>query len=58
MTSTVKITAHCSKDKEVQVKVTDKGNTVEEFAVQDGESAERHIYDDREVSAKEVVKPQ
>lgn len=56
MTTTVKIQAHLSKEKEVRVKITDNGDTVEEFALQDGEDAERYVYDGREISVKEVLK--
>lgn len=58
MTTTVKIEAHVSKEKEVRVKITAEcGDTAgEEFTLQDGESATRYVYDDREISVKEVVK--
>ena len=56
MTTTVKIYAHLSSDKEVRVQVTDNGSTVEEFTLQDGEVAERAVYDGREISVREVVK--
>lgn len=56
MTTTVTIAAHHSTDKEVRVKITEGGNTVEEFALQDGENADRYVYDGREISVQEVVK--
>lgn len=56
MTTTVIIAAHHSADKEVRVKITDNGIIVEEFAIQDGEKAERYVYDGREISVQEVVK--
>lgn len=56
MTTTVTIAAHHSSNKEVQVKISDHGNTVEQFALQDGETAERYVYDGREISVKEVEK--
>lgn len=56
MTTTVKIDAHLSDTKEVKVVITDNGETVEDFALQDGESAERYVYDGREISVKEVGK--
>lgn len=56
MTTVVTIAAHHSSDKEVQVKITDNGNTIEEFALQDGEKAERYVYDGREISVKESTK--
>jgi len=56
MTTTVTIAAHHSSEKEVRVKITDNGSTVEEFALQDGEKAERYVYDGREISVQEVTK--
>jgi archaellum component FlaF (FlaF/FlaG flagellin family) len=56
MTTLVTISAHHSSEKEVRVKITDNGNTVEEFALQDGEKAERYVYDGREISVQEAVK--
>ncbi len=58
MTTTVTIAAHLSADKEVQVAVTENttGATLETFALQDGEKAERYVYDGREISVKEVLK--
>jgi len=56
MTTTVTIAAHLSAEKEVRVKLTDNGSTTEEFALQDGEKAERYVYDGREISVQEVVK--
>jgi hypothetical protein len=56
MTTTVTIAAHLSTEKEVRVNLTENGNTVEEFALQDGEKAERYVYDGREISVQEVVK--
>lgn len=48
------MTAHCGSNKQVEVKLN--GDTVK--TLQDGESTELYIYDDREVSAKEVIKPE
>ena len=56
MTTTVTINAHLSTKKEVEVSLTDNGSTIERFALQDGESAERVVYDGLEVSVKEVEK--
>lgn len=53
MTSTVKVTAHCyAKTKEVEVKL----NGVTVATLQDGESQDFYVYDDREISVKEVLK--
>jgi len=56
MTTTVTIAAHLSPEKEVRVKLTDNGSTTEEFALQNGETAERYVYDGREISVREVTK--
>lgn len=56
MTTIVRIGAHLASQKEVVIKVIEGGNIVEEFTLQDGESAERYVYDDREINVKEVVK--
>lgn len=53
MTSSVKVTAHCAASKEVQIHL----NGVLHTTLQDTETAEVLVYDDREVSVKEVVKP-
>ena len=57
MTSQVKITAHCSKDKQV---IVNKFNTkLSEniiFYVQDGETLELSIYDDWAVVTAEIEK--
>lgn len=52
MTSTVKVTAHCSHDKHVLVLL----NGVVFDIVDDSETKEYHIYDEREISVKEVSK--
>ncbi len=52
MTTTVKVTAHCSSDKEVQIHVSGTIDAV----LQDGESKEVYAYDDRVISVKEVLK--
>ncbi len=53
MTTTVTIAAHLSTEKEVRVKITENGSTVEEFALQDGEKVERYVYDGRKISVHE-----
>ena len=65
MTSQVKISAHCSDDKEVVVTIagiidhaTGDAGIIEEFKLQSGETAERAIYDSRSISCAEVVKQQ
>jgi hypothetical protein len=58
MTSQVKVDAHCVDTKEVVVRVfnvkTDQ--LIEEFALQNGESREVLIYDDRAVATYERLK--
>jgi archaellum component FlaF (FlaF/FlaG flagellin family) len=56
MTTTVIIKAHLSTEKEVHVKITENGSTVEEFVLQDGEAAERPVFDNREISVLEIQK--
>ncbi len=56
MTTNVVITAHCANTKEVKISVTDNGKSVEELTLQDGGSADRTVYDGREISVKEVEK--
>lgn len=58
MTTTVKISAHCSNNKEVQVAVTDSmsGNVKDAFTLQDGETAERVVYDDLVIGVRETLK--
>lgn len=53
MTTTVKVTAHCATNKQVEVSVNEKL----ELVLQDGESSEIYAYDDRVISVKEVLKP-
>ena len=53
MTSIVVVTAHCAKTKEVEVKITSNFDP-ELSKLQDGESAEYCVYDDREISVREV----
>lgn len=56
MTSTVKISAHCPANKEVKVTVSEGGRVIEELTLQDGETTDRYIYEDRSVLAREVLK--
>lgn len=56
MTTTVKVMAHCAASKEVYVVLMDGGQEIEKFALQDGESQERYVYDGRSISVREVVK--
>ncbi|MNG41474.1 hypothetical protein D3C84_1306810 [compost metagenome] len=56
MTSSVKVSAHCARDKEVVVVVTNAGVLVEEIVLQDGEAREVMIYDERAVSSRERLK--
>lgn len=53
MTTTVKVTAHCDKErKEVIVGVTGEPDKV----IQDGESIDVYAYDDRLITVREVRK--
>jgi len=58
MTTTVTIHAHCADTKRVFVKITDKASQVdvESFILQDGEKADRVVFDDREITVREELK--
>lgn len=50
MTTTVKVTAHCGADTEVKFGITKVPISIElgdVVTLQDGESAEKYVYDDR-----------
>lgn len=58
MTTTVTVKAHCANTKEVVASIvnTATGEVKEEFTLQDGESRDCVVYDDLQVSVKEVLK--
>lgn len=58
MTTIVTINAHCASDKQVVVKRTDHTNgvDVETFTLQDGEKADRVVFDGLDISVREVLK--
>ena len=59
MTTTVIVQAHCSSDKEVVVTLTNHDHPdlpYEVFALQDGETAQRVVYDNRQITVQEVPK--
>lgn len=56
MTTTVIIKAHVSNDKTVKVVVTEKGVPVEGFNLEDGQTAERYVYDERHITVFEQLK--
>lgn len=58
MTTTIKVSAHCSDDKEVQVSISDmvSGNVRENLILQNGETADRVVYDDLMISVVERKK--
>ena len=56
MTSSLKITAHCSSNKQVVVEIQNTYSGTETMFLQDGETVEKSIYDDRILSVKEVLK--
>lgn len=58
MPTTVTIQAHCSDDKEVVIAIHSipRGQFYEKFVLNDGESTERYVYDDRTISVTEVLK--
>ena len=59
MTTTVKVTAHCSPDKQVRITRSDpkSGSNPPEVVIQDGESNEQYVYDDWSIIVKEELKP-
>ena len=56
MTTTVKVEAHVSSDKEVLMQLTENGKVIEEFILQDGEKLEGYVHGDQIVTVQEVVK--
>jgi len=52
MTSSVKVTAHCAKTKHVKVEVTGQPDVF----IEDGESRDFVVFDEREINVKEVLK--
>ena len=57
MTSTVTIEAHCSDDTVVFVAVANGWKNEEEFTLNDGETAIRNVYDEREITVIEIPRP-
>jgi len=58
MTSTVTVTAHCAEDKEVVINVAEQSETSGSngvYILQDGETWEDVVYDNREITVKERV---
>lgn len=55
MTTSVKVDAHCSTTEEVKITIN-SDNEAEEYTLQDGESGEYSVYDDKVISVKEVEK--
>ena len=58
MTTTVKVSAHCSDDKEVQVVISDRvsGIVNAEIILQNGQTTDRVVYDDLVISVLERKK--
>ncbi len=57
MTTTIKISAHCSSDKEVQIDYEDCSGP-QQKTIQDGEEFETVVYDGLSCTAKEIEKTQ
>ena len=55
MTTKVTIEAHCNEKTEVNISMATE-NTGENIRLQDGESRDFYVYDDREIAVKEVSK--
>jgi len=56
MTTSVKVTAHCSDKLEVHIR-TDEGDKTFIQALQNGESAEVYVYDRKSITVYECNKP-
>jgi hypothetical protein len=56
MTTNVTINAHCDDKKEVKVRLTDTGELSQEYALQNGQSDTRVVYDDIVISIWEQDK--
>lgn len=58
MTSIIKVYAYCIPEKEVHVTVLDNGIVLEDESkvLQDGEVYEKIVFDEREVTVREVIK--
>lgn len=60
MTTSVKVSAHCSSDKQVRISRADSNSAGYEHpdvVIQDGESHEQVVYDGWSVTVKEELKP-
>ena len=57
MTTSVKVTAHCSKDKQVRTSRSDSAVVGSSVVIQDGETNEQVAYDGWIISVNEEVKP-
>ncbi len=55
MTTTVKVSAHCEHDKQVQISYSDE-NGLQQQTIQDGEEFEMVVYDDKTCTVQEVAK--
>lgn len=56
MTTSVKVSAYCSDTKQVNIAVTENGSVIETKVLQDGESTDLAVYDNRTVTVLEVLK--
>lgn len=56
MTTSVKVSAHLSSEKEVRVKIMDGDSLAEVIVLQDGESKELLVYDGLKVVVEEQPK--
>jgi len=56
MTTTVKVEAHCSSNKEVVIEVNDGEDTGHGDVIQDGETREVYAYDSRRITVYERTK--
>lgn len=57
MTTSIRVSAHCSKDTQVRISKKVPNGANPDVVIQDGESHELAVYDDYVVSIKEELKP-
>ena len=57
MTTTVIVEAHCSEDKEVVIHINDlSGMSSQAITIQNGETYQQYVYDDRVILVRESLK--
>lgn len=58
MTTSVKVSAHCSIEKQVRISKTDENNALHpDVVIQDGQTHEAVVYDGWSVKVREELRP-